>query len=55
MSTSFGSLGSVQTEIWELPDVEVFAKYQSSVNGNGGPNLADDGGSGPLDPTFAIE
>lgn len=41
-SISFGSLGSVEIEAWEKPDVEVFAKLENSVNGNSGAPYNDD-------------
>jgi len=44
----FGKLGTVEEEVIELENVEVFSKWQNSVNGNNGPynddcNLANSG------------
>jgi len=42
MKTELGTLGFVVEEEFDLEDVEVFAKYQNSVNGDGGPTYSDD-------------
>lgn len=38
----FGKLGIVTEEVLEMKDVEIFAKYQNSVNGDAGPHYTDD-------------
>lgn len=54
-TVQFGSLGSVEVELWEKPDVEIFAKYVNSVNGGGGPTYDDDCNLGPCSAVTFIE
>lgn len=55
---NFGNLGSVKENKFELEDVEVFAKYQNSVNGDGGPHYTDDcnlsAPNGQTHPCYAV-
>ena len=53
MIIDFGSLGEVEIQTWQKPDLEVFAKLEGSTIYGGG--AFSDDGPGPLDPTWAIE
>lgn len=59
MTKNFGSLGTVEIETWDQPDVEVFAKYEGSPFATGGSDYSDDSGGsttgGYVDPTMAFE
>lgn len=54
MIKDFGSLGTVEIQTWQKPDLEVFAKYEGSPYATGGSNFSDDS-AGPVEPTLAIE
>ncbi len=49
----FGSLGTVEIQTWDEPDLEVFAKIYGSPYASGGSDYSDDSGGPRLDPTIS--